>query len=83
MSKACCERIDCFANKCGAFCTILNGPLKEGYDCPFYKTEAEYIKGRNDAHDRLVRERLDELINKYEVQEKDVRDCRRKNSKEK
>lgn len=60
-----CNRIDCFANKCGARCDIL----AEQYDtdnCKFFKTDVEVEDGRTNAHKRLKEMGREDLIRKYE-----------------
>ena len=63
--KPICNKVDCFRNKCGMYCDLLDDyPSKE--PCPFYKTDAEAENGYIAAHNRLLDMGRLDLIRKYE-----------------
>ena len=64
-SRPRCEQIDCFQNKCGARCELLDDQPST-QPCPFFKTKAEAEEGRLKAHKRLVELGMTDLITKYE-----------------
>ena len=60
-----CDRNNCFSNFCGTRCKLLSSPIRE-HECPFYKTVEEAEKGREWAHNELVRKGRQDLIETYE-----------------
>lgn len=61
-----CNRNDCFANKCGVACTVLNEGYPKDSDCPFFKTTEQYKEDQKSAHDHLEEIGRYDLINTYE-----------------
>lgn len=59
-----CNKMDCFMNKCGTRCELLTDYPSQ--PCPFFKTDAEVEKGRQEAHQKLVKEGKYDLIQMYE-----------------
>ena len=45
--------MDCFAMNENDKCTALSGGICKGTSCGFYKTEEEYQKSLEKAHERL------------------------------
>ena len=65
-----CGKYDCFGNKCGVACTVLNSGYPKDDMCPFYKTQEQYKKDQDVAHDRLEELGRYDLINTYENNKK-------------
>lgn len=63
-AKPKCTHIDCFQNKCGARCELLNDYPTD--PCPFFKTDKQVEEGRQWAHKRLVDNDRFDLIEQYE-----------------
>jgi len=59
-----CTKMDCFQNKCGRACELLNAPPSQ--PCPFYKTVEEVDRGRQEAHKKLADAGRFDLIQMYE-----------------
>ena len=59
-----CNRIDCFQNKCGARCELLNDYPSQ--PCPFFKTVEQCDNDRLKAHKKLMEEGKVDLVQKYE-----------------
>lgn len=66
-AKPICYKSDCFRNKCGIYCGLLDD-IPSVHPCPFYKTDAEADSGILEAHNKLLAmgEKGMELIKKYE-----------------
>lgn len=61
-----CNRGDCFANKCGVACVILDESYPDNQECPFFKTMEQYQKDRKDSHALLEEKGRYDLIAEYE-----------------
>ena len=60
-----CDRVDCFANRCGVRCDVLTD-CKDTDKCSFFKTAVEVDQERANAHKRLEMMHREDLIKKYE-----------------
>ena len=61
-----CTEHNCFQNLCGKSCKLLTAPPSTMDPCPFYKTQEEVDKGREWAHQELIRKDRRDLIEQYE-----------------